>query len=40
MNIFRDARLLLVDDEDYLINSMYKFLKNKGYNNVLTAKKY
>lgn len=38
MNIFRDARLLLVDDEAFLINSMYKFLKNKGYNNVLTAK--
>ena len=38
MNIFRDARLLLVDDEAYLINSMYKFLKNKGYDNVMTAK--
>ena len=38
MNIFKDARLLLVDDEDYLINSMYKFLKNKGYNNVMTAR--
>ena len=38
MNIFRDARLLLVDDEDYLITSMYKFLKNKGYDNVMTAK--
>ena len=38
MNIFRDARILLVDDEAYLINSMYKFLKNKGYNNVITAK--
>lgn len=38
MNIFRDARILLVDDETYLINSMYKFLKNKGYNNVITAK--
>ena len=38
MNNFRDARLLLVDDEDYLITSMYKFLKNKGYNNVMTAK--
>lgn len=38
MNIFRDARILLVDDETYLINSMYKFLKNKGYNNVMTAK--
>lgn len=38
MNNFRDARLLLVDDEDYLITSMYKFLKNKGYDNVMTAK--
>ena len=38
MNIFRDARLLLVDDEDYLINSMYKYLKSKGYDNVITAK--
>ncbi|WP_019124378.1 response regulator transcription factor [Peptoniphilus grossensis] len=38
MNNFRDARILLVDDEDYLITSMYKFLKNKGYNNVMTAK--
>ena len=38
MNIFRDARLLLVDDEAYLINSMYKFLKNKGYDKVMTAK--
>lgn len=38
MNNFRDAMLLLVDDEDYLITSMYKFLKNKGYDNVMTAK--
>lgn len=38
MNNFRDARLLLVDDEDYLITSMYKFLKNKGYDNIMTAK--
>lgn len=38
MNNFRDARLLLVDEEDYLITSMYKFLKNKGYDNVMTAK--
>ena len=38
MNIFRDANILLVDDESYLIDSMYKFLKNKGYQNILTAK--
>lgn len=38
MNIFRDASILLVDDESYLIDSMYKFLKNKGYQKILTAK--
>ena len=38
MNIFRDANILLVDDESYLIDSMYKFLKNKGYQKILTAK--
>lgn len=38
MNIFRDANILLVDDESYLIDSMYKFLKNKGYQKTLTAK--
>lgn len=38
MNIFRDASILLVDDESYLIDSMYKFLKNKGYQEILTAK--
>lgn len=38
MNIFRDANILLVDDESYLIDSMYKFLKNKGYKKILTAK--
>ena len=38
MNIFRDASILLVDDEFYLIDSMYKFLKNKGYQEILTAK--
>lgn len=38
MNIFRDASILLVDDETYLIDSMYKFLKNKGYQKILTAK--
>lgn len=38
MNIFRDASILLVDDESYLIDSMYKFLKNKGYLKILTAK--
>ncbi len=38
MNIFRDASILLVDDEFYLIDSMYKFLKNKGYQKILTAK--
>lgn len=38
MNIFRDAGILLVDDESYLIDSMYKFLKNKGYQKILTAK--
>lgn len=38
MNNFRDASILLVDDESYLIDSMYKFLKNKGYLKILTAK--
>ncbi len=38
MDIFRDANILLVDDESYLIDSMYKFLKNKGYQKILTAK--
>lgn len=38
MNTFRDASILLVDDESYLIDSMYKFLKNKGYQKILTAK--
>lgn len=38
MNIFRDANILLVDDESYLIDSMYKFLKNKGYQKILTAR--
>ncbi|KXA29486.1 putative sensory transduction protein RegX3 [Peptoniphilus harei] len=38
MNIFRDASILLVDDESYLIDSMYKFLNNKGYQKILTAK--
>lgn len=38
MNIFRDANILLVDDESYFIDSMYKFLKNKGYQEILTAK--
>ena len=38
MNIFRDASILIVDDESYLIDSMYKFLKNKGYQKILTAK--
>ena len=38
MNIFRDASILLVDYESYLIDSMYKFLKNKGYLKILTAK--
>ncbi len=38
MNIFRDASILLVDDESYLIDSMYKFLKNKGYQKILTAR--
>lgn len=38
MNIFRDANILLVDDESYLIDSMYKFLKNKRYQKILTAK--
>lgn len=38
MNIFRDASILLVDDESYLIDSMYKFLKNKGYQKILSAK--
>ena len=38
MNIFRDANILLVDDESYLIDSMYNFLKNKGYQKILTAK--
>ncbi|WP_295147821.1 response regulator transcription factor [uncultured Peptoniphilus sp.] len=38
MNVFRDASILLVDDESYLIDSMYKFLKNKGYQKILTAK--
>lgn len=38
MNIFRDASILLVDDESYLIDSMYKFLKKKGYLKILTAK--
>ncbi|WP_277221102.1 response regulator transcription factor [Peptoniphilus vaginalis] len=38
MNIFRDASILLVDDESYLIDSMYKFLKNKGYQKIFTAK--
>lgn len=38
MNIFRDASILLVDDESYLIDSMYKFLKNKGFQKILTAK--
>ena len=27
MNIFREAKILLVDDESDLINSMYSFLK-------------
>ncbi|MDU1764433.1 MAG: hypothetical protein E6809_10035 [Anaerococcus vaginalis] len=38
MNIFREAKILLVDDESDLINSMYSFLKKKGFSNLLTAK--
>lgn len=40
MNNFRDARLLLVDDEDYLITSMYKFLKKQGLWQCYDSKKY
>lgn len=38
MNIFREAKILLVDDESDLINSMYSFLKKKGFSNLLTAR--
>lgn len=35
---FKDAKILLVDDETFLIDRMYKFLKDKGYKKLLTAK--
>lgn len=38
MDIRREFSILIVDDEKNLLENLYKFLKDKGFNKVFTAK--
>ena len=38
MDLSKDVSILVVDDEKTLLDNLYHFLKNKGYNKVYTAK--
>lgn len=40
MTSYKYVNLLILDDEIDLLNSMYNFLKKKGFGKVLVAKKY